>query len=212
MFRKFTLLAAASIALAGAASAEAASGTAFDKVIVFGDSLSDIGNLYTATSAFGAPTPAAPYYDGRYSNGQLWVEHIAGVYGIVLAPALKGGTDWAYAGAETTVDVVESPGGGITFTIPSLQTQAKQYLAEVHNKADAKALYVIWGGGNDVENTKNPSTLPALFAKDTVKIVTLLKAAGAKNFLIPSVPKCRCDAARDCRQGRCCCNQIIGRT
>ncbi len=188
MFRKFAFLAAASVALTSAAPAHAATGTAFDKIVVFGDSLSDVGNIYTATSAYGVPTPATPYYDGRYSNGQLWVEHIAGVYGIALKPALKAGTDWAYAGAETTVDVVVSPGAGLTFTIPSLQTQAKEYLAQVHNKADAKALYVIWGGGNDVENTKSPSTLPALFAQDTVKIVTLLKSAGAKNFLIPSVP------------------------
>jgi hypothetical protein len=42
-------------------------------IVSFGDSLTDTGNYYTATGE-----PAAPYYDGRFSNGSLWVEYLAG--------------------------------------------------------------------------------------------------------------------------------------
>jgi outer membrane lipase/esterase len=38
----------------------------FSAVVVYGDSLSDNGNLYAATGQ-----PGAPYYDGRRSNGPV---------------------------------------------------------------------------------------------------------------------------------------------
>jgi outer membrane lipase/esterase len=38
----------------------------------FGDSLSDSGNLFAATSALGAGTPGAPYFQGRFSNGRVF--------------------------------------------------------------------------------------------------------------------------------------------
>ncbi len=43
----------------------ASDGPTFSALHVFGDSLSDTGNH---------PAPAGSYYDGRYSNGPLWVE------------------------------------------------------------------------------------------------------------------------------------------
>jgi phospholipase/lecithinase/hemolysin len=63
-------LAAAALAalIAGPASA------AFSNAYFFGDSLSDTGNVYTV---FGPGYVPAPYYDGRFSNGPVWVEHLA---------------------------------------------------------------------------------------------------------------------------------------
>ena len=40
----------------------------------FGDSLSDSGNLFAATSALGAGTPGAPYFQGRFTNGRVFTE------------------------------------------------------------------------------------------------------------------------------------------
>jgi outer membrane lipase/esterase len=189
--RYFLTIMSAVLAVACAAPAMAATtapGSAFDKIIVFGDSLSDIGNIYAVTSALGVPTPGAPYYKGRYSNGQLWVEHVAGIYGITLKPSLDGGTDWAFAGAETTTDRSIPIAGNISAKIPSLKTQVTSYLLTVLGRADPKALYVIWGGANDIFDTTSPSTLPSSFASATVGLVKLLKSAGAKNFLIPNIP------------------------
>jgi phospholipase/lecithinase/hemolysin len=39
---------------------------AYSTVYVFGDSLSDAGNVYLAS---GGAQPAAPYFNGQYSNG-----------------------------------------------------------------------------------------------------------------------------------------------
>ena len=55
----------------------------YTNLYVFGDSYYDVGNLY---AAFGRPGP--PYYDGRLSNGPIWVDHIAGFLGLPLTPSL----------------------------------------------------------------------------------------------------------------------------
>src|SRR5215510_6282360 len=84
----------------------------YNGLIAFGDSLSDLGNLYNTLRAGGSDEmiymdigyTAAPgrYDNGRYSNGPLWVEHLADQLGLgPLAPnngyqPLTVGTDFAY--------------------------------------------------------------------------------------------------------------------
>lgn len=55
----------------GAGQALAASYTSF---WTFGDSLSDDGNLHAAT---GGALPPPPYWEGRFSNGEVWAERVA---------------------------------------------------------------------------------------------------------------------------------------
>jgi hypothetical protein len=53
----------------------AAAGTGFSKVVVFGDSLNDSGNMLQFTNGV---FPAPPdYASGRESNGPVWVEYLA---------------------------------------------------------------------------------------------------------------------------------------
>ncbi len=63
----------------------------FSAVFVYGDSLSDNGNLH---SAVGLPPP--PYYNGRFSNGPVAVEQLAAQ---LVAPLF----DFAWGGATTGV-------------------------------------------------------------------------------------------------------------
>src|ERR1700751_2615864 len=79
-----------------------AAGRSFDAIYVFGDSYSDVGNISIAT---GGAIPGPLYYNGRFSNGPIWVDHIAGIYGLTLTPSLAGGTDYAVGGAEVTAPV-----------------------------------------------------------------------------------------------------------
>ena len=71
------LIAAGGLLLAAAP--VGAGATAYNKIVVFGDSQSDVGNFYLAT---GSAWPASPYYKGRFSNDSLWVEHLASTYGL----------------------------------------------------------------------------------------------------------------------------------
>ena len=79
--------------LAICALAIAASGYAYDKIIVFGDSLSDMGNLNSGSLGL---QPGSDYYQGRFSNGLVWVERWATRAGVPLTRRTSpGGRNWA---------------------------------------------------------------------------------------------------------------------
>src|SRR4051812_24277895 len=48
-------------------------------LVVFGDSLSDVGNLSLSNGNIETPSP--PYFAGRFSNGPLWVDTLASSLG-----------------------------------------------------------------------------------------------------------------------------------
>jgi phospholipase/lecithinase/hemolysin len=131
-------------------------------IVVFGDSLSDTGNA-------GA---------GRFSNGPVWVEHLAERLGTRLAPAVQGGTNFAVGGART--------GGG---PVPSLRAQVDRFLRA--GKADGRALYVVYSGGNDlraVVEAGDPVPALARAAESVGLILADLARAGAREFLVPNLP------------------------
>jgi len=184
--------------------ARSAMATPYTQIIVFGDTLSDVGNFYRASQFL---VPYSRFYStnqrvgiGRFSNNTLWVEQLAGLYNpsasYPLLPntpsgLLPTGTDYAWADA--TIDSNVSVTVQNTFVVPSIHNQVLQYLSDVKNKADPNALYVVWAGMTDlingVENGHSAATIPtASLAQHLVNIVGLLKAAGAQNFNIPTVP------------------------
>jgi phospholipase/lecithinase/hemolysin len=157
----------------------------YDAIYVFGDSYCDVGNIFAITTAAGQPTPPSPpYFHGRFSNGPIWVEHIASSLGLPMAPSQLGGTDYAFGGAEVTAPVVTAEG-----TIPSVPQQVLLYLSTHGGKADPKALYILEGGGNDIINATggSPQSLGAQIALGIANSELILRLAGAKNFLIPNL-------------------------
>ena len=83
-----------------------AQASAYSQLYVFGDSLSDTGNLFAAT---GGTNPIPPYFNGRFSNGPVWVETLAASLGLPVNPSLLGGTNYAFAGAVTGPSFVAQP-------------------------------------------------------------------------------------------------------
>ena len=73
----------------------------YSAMYVFGDSLSDNGNIPAASGY----RPSAPYYDGRFSNGPVAVEYLANNLGIGAADF----HDYAVGGATTGLDNSEVP-------------------------------------------------------------------------------------------------------
>jgi outer membrane lipase/esterase len=167
-------------ALLGLASIAAQAATpAYDSLVVFGDSYCDIGNLYLATTG---AEPAAPYYNMRFSNGPIWVDHVAGFLGLQLTPSLLKGTDFAFGGAWVTQ--LQSITG-----VPSIPQQVASYLAATGGKADPNALYILEGGGNDILDTTS-GTADALgrdIAQGIFDSETELRKAGGRHFVIPNL-------------------------
>lgn len=155
----------------------------FTHLYIFGDSYCDVGNDFIAS---GGTVPAPPYYLGRFSNGPIWLDHVAGFLGLApLKPYLAGGTDYAFGGAEVTAPVTTPYG-----SIPSVPQQVVLYLASTGGKADPNGLYIIEGGGNDILNATSgtPQQLGFEIAMGISASELLLRHAGAKYFLIPNLP------------------------
>lgn len=69
------LIGTALVGAAALATLPAAAGP-YSSLTVFGDSLSDTGNIFIATG--GAQPPSnQPYFNGRFSDGPVWVDTLA---------------------------------------------------------------------------------------------------------------------------------------
>jgi phospholipase/lecithinase/hemolysin len=154
----------------------------YDAIYVFGDSYSDAGNDFSMTKGF---DPAAPNFQGRFSNGRVWIEHVAAGLNLPVKASLLGGTDYAYGGAKATGPVSRDG-----LTVPSIGQQVENYLSQHGGKADPKALYVLEGGGNDILDAPagtNASTLASQVASAMSASELLLRRAGATHIVIPTL-------------------------
>jgi phospholipase/lecithinase/hemolysin len=153
----------------------------YDALYVFGDSYCDVGNLFALT---GGAEPAAPYYNGRFSNGPIWLDHVAGFLGVPLKASALGGTDYAFGGAWVTEP--QSVTG-----VPSVLQQVELYLSQHKGKADPNVLYILEGGGNDILDTTSgsPEALGLRIAEGLAYSELLLRRAGARHFIIPDLFK-----------------------
>ena len=153
----------------------------FSDIYVFGDSLSDTGNVFVVTGGVSPASP--PYFEGRFSNGPVWVETLAPQLALTFDPNLN----FAVGGATTGIINTSNnllPEGTPPFLI-GLQTQINEFIAETPT-TDPDALYVVWAGANDYlggENLDVQSTVDNLLGA-----VNKLADTGAKNFVLPNLP------------------------
>jgi outer membrane lipase/esterase len=182
-----------------AATLVASSATAFadpiTRLFVFGDSVSDNGNLAALS---GGTLPAPPYAPGRASDGPVAVEYLSQALGLgPLVPAAAGGTNFAVIGAATgSVPLPGLPGmfadniGQVLgFPLPPTgmsNAQLAQFFMMNPGPIDPSALFVIWGGPNDL--LINPSAATAVAAATNIGLmIDTLYGAGARNFLVPNM-------------------------
>lgn len=142
---------------------------AFDRIVLFGDSLSDNGNLYSFTLHYMPSNP--PYYQGRFSNGPTWVEHVARSMHVELE-------DNAYGGATAKQDFND------------IASQLTKYTANMSRDANVGShLYVIWIGANDYlpnDETHEKATDTAITSIRSQ--IDKLVEHGAKNLLLFNLP------------------------
>lgn len=170
----------------------------FSGIFVFGDSLSDTGNLslVTAGTKDPQPNPAQPYDAGRFSDGPLWVEGLARGLGLAgqASPYLLGGNNHAYAGARTGTSL--SP-PGVLAQVAGIWGASS---VPVAGRADPDALYVVVGGGNDMRDARiafqgnsaadelGRQTAAATAIAGLANAIQYLAASGARHVLIANLP------------------------
>ncbi|MBX3477892.1 MAG: autotransporter domain-containing protein [Brevundimonas sp.] len=188
------LTVAAACAVAGAANAQS-----YDRLVVFGDSLSDNGNLYAITG--GAQPPAPFYWQGRFSTGPVFTEQLGfttqkigfNVFG-PLDPSLNiaGNVNAAFGGAVTGLET--RPGSP-----PGMMDQLNAYLARGGTFSSGSLVSVLGGANNIFQAlptagaSANPlaaiSPVSTAAAADVNQIVNRVAQSGAGTVLVTNLPK-----------------------
>ncbi len=151
----------------------------FNGVVVYGDSLSDNGNLYNAIAY-----PPPPYWMGRFSNGPVAVEQLAGDLGVGL-------TDWAWGGATTGIGNVTDGGSEQNLGLLGLPGMTTSYGATVGSITPdmaAHSLFMVWGGPNDFSSDGLTMQTADNAVNYVMNIVDGLQGIGVKNIFVPGMP------------------------
>ncbi len=179
---------------------------AYSNLYILGDSLSDSGNVST-TYAVGVATgvievppnppgvPSAVYFPGTFSDGPNYTVTMAAALGLTVKPSLLGGTNYAYGAARTDYHALQNQSAAFL----GLTQQRDLLLATHPGGLDSNALYVVFGGGNNVQDLlagERATGNAALGAPHTVaetvldirSIVGDLFANGAGTVMVVNLP------------------------
>jgi len=177
----------------------------YKSIVIFGDSLSDTGNVANLTEAkYGVriPGPDADYTDGRFTDGAdtepaaenyfgVWIEQLAATLPSKpeIKDSLDGGTNYAYGFATTgsgTGVFTFGPSDSLSVNVDNIGQQITDYLA-THPKIDDKTLFVVWGGAIDVLYATSDDDVVNAGINQSLNIQRLIDA-GATQFIIPNLP------------------------
>lgn len=152
------------------------------KIVIFGDSLSDEGNLYRSTNQKIPPSP--PYFEGRFSNGPIWAELLAKK----LFPSDPTRIDnFAFGGAAISTNGEEAD----TEDLFSLNHEINTHYLLNDDKADPDSLYIFWIGSNNYLFLYPSDDIDTMVneVNDSLKksLITLVDK-GAKHILVLNVP------------------------
>ncbi|GAA0901436.1 SGNH/GDSL hydrolase family protein [Luteibacter anthropi] len=148
-----------------------------ERIVSFGDSLTDTGNMSTVSqtflSFFGGALPSSTWFAGRFSNGPSWVEYLASRNALTH-------NSWAVGGAQT-----EDAQFGL---INGIESQIKSFFDSVDVIPDYKperTLFTFLVAGNDFVNDSK-------YATDIVRLqreaLNNLVDGGARKILVVELP------------------------
>lgn len=156
---RYLTIAALTCSLLLSTAASAGSIGPYDEVFVFGDSISDNGNVadlldqvfppplppVRETFPYAGLVPDAPYaISDRFSNGPVWTDRLG------LQNSLAGGTNYAYGGAESGPLTGVTPVPGEVSVLQQVSDPG-QFISSLGGApAPADALYVVAPVGNDL--------------------------------------------------------------
>ncbi|MBY7899191.1 SGNH/GDSL hydrolase family protein [Vibrio fluvialis] len=141
-----------------------------NKVIAFGDSLSDTGNIFNA-SQWRFPNPNS-WFVGHFSNGFVWTEYLAQGLGLPLY-------NWAVGGAA---------GRNQYWALTGVNEQVSSYLTYMEMAPNYRAentLFTLEFGLNDFMNyDRSLADVKADYSSALIRLVE----AGAKNLVLLTLP------------------------
>ena len=172
--------------------------TSFSRLVVFGDSLSDPGNVFALKGWVNTPPfvydnplaiPDKPYAIGghHFSNGATWVEQLGRSY------SMAGDTKPAFSSEAAPEAGNYAVGGAGAYHRPgyvNLTEQVDAFLVRVGGVAPADALYVVEFGANDIRDALVGDPM-AIFQDSFASVATNMQklyVAGARKFLVPNAP------------------------
>jgi outer membrane lipase/esterase len=193
--RAVAALALSAIFTGGPASAQ----QQYSSITIFGDSLSDPGNI---PKLIGIDYPAPPYFEHQFSNGPVYAKYLNGLFGI--STPLQ---DFAIGGAKTGAGNIGGLPGNPSIGLPNsgIDGQITYYLQN-NPKPASRDLFIVYGGANDyldlvqsfsglglsgaalssyLTNATGPVTVTVA---NLVTDVTRLSRQGVKNFVVPNLP------------------------
>ncbi len=164
----------------------------FSQFYVFGDSLSDTGNLFNGTGGLVSPAtatpPSPPYAPGRFSNRDIWVDFVGDEIGLTpttfippQATIPTQGVNFAISGSSSGLDNALAPDLGLPGVLGQVSLFTQNLQAN-NQQADPNALYTVWGGGNDY--LFGGITDPTQVVNNLSNSIELLSQAGAKNIAV----------------------------
>ncbi|MBO6878561.1 MAG: autotransporter domain-containing protein [Maricaulis sp.] len=188
--RNLLMAASAACALAGAPAMAQDFDLTGGNLYIFGDSLSDTGNILATLGSGGPPV----YFNGRFSNGPVWHEAIAG--NLALSPLLGGivgdpsnGINFAHGGARTSAFDI-APGVPLPGSLEQAQAYASLVSAGAITAPSASDVFGVWIGGNNFLSGLSTGSLPDIpqGVGEVQATLTTLADAGAQQFLLFNLP------------------------
>ena len=188
---KICLPLAAHVALAAAFLAQPAQAGNVQNLYVFGDSLSDNGNLFIVSNE--TYPPSSTYFDGHASNGVTWTERLGYQLGYVPDARQRRkpdggftsrvrGYNFAHYGATMNSDYAPSNGQSITRQVQRFA----QFVEAGKLTVSPNDRFTIWGNANDfLAYGESDANHAAGQVKNRVR---KLATTGAQNILVLDQP------------------------
>jgi thermolabile hemolysin len=125
-------------------------GASISRLIIFGDSLSDTGNMKARLRVF----PTAPYWIGRFSNGPAWPDYIGSLSYLAIGNHSVGGASVTGKATIPKVTLKQRIMDGGQFFVSGTTAQQIEVFKESFMNGDSlsqpeKTAVMIWGGAND---------------------------------------------------------------
>ncbi|WP_440682981.1 SGNH/GDSL hydrolase family protein [Cysteiniphilum halobium] len=153
-----------------------------NRVLIFGDSLSDQGNIYKFSG--GLIPKSTPYYNGMFSNGNVWAvqfENMLKRYGIIVNNYSVGGATVVLAPSWTPL--------GLPY---NLEAEVKMYQLDKQSRSQGEnKLAIFFIGANDylkADKSMRKEEMDHAVNQVVGKIIAAIGDVDADNTLIVGLP------------------------